>query len=676
MFAGYYGRSDLTREVLINVNGEECYATGDFARLDVRTGQLIFVGRRDFQIKLRGQRVELPAIESVIFSASDTVINCVVAKEESVNDSYLCAYIKLRENNDEAIVRDDIIRICDAHLPSYMVPSKWLFVRDFPLNTNGKIDRLKLSQTCRNEDLPIQSRPTMILSPLETRLRDIFVRAFHVNDSLNVELSFGEFGGTSLGAMNALIMIRNEIYEKMDISILFANPSVRQLAATLNPLLDSVESTKDKQEIDEDFSIRPRSSWLLETVGVLLLAWQWLWPIYVASKLQIVFLQILLVSSIHLLQYPMFMKLLGGPFARGRDALYSWRYYRIWFLRRQWSLNTYWLGYLFGTPLYNVYLRLCGARINHKAHIYTSQIDTPWLIEIGNDTYIGQEVVLSSLTYHDCIYDLHEIHIGSHCSIETRSVLYDRVDLHDGVLVEPLTAVTGQVFGNNEELKLSSGFSSGQYIFQLVAVLAMGGIHSLVLKFSWSTVSLLPLWLALPLCWLIWSMVGAGVSLFLLRFIIGHVDERFSHSLNSWQFLRRFWSRHLVLNSFGPCLSTVFDGLSSLTPFILRWLGSTIEAINIEITDFVPILIVPSNLLTIKRDVTITSDICFVPYSVTIQGQCVVSGPIQINRRSFLGNNCLIRSGVCVPEDVLIGSLTRIDSSTTMAMKSELNIHR
>ena len=291
------------------------------------------------------------------------------------------------------------------------------------------------------------------------------------------------------------------------------------------------------------------------------------------------------------------------------------------------------------------------------------------MIDIGNATYIGPEVIFSSLTYHDCIYDLHKIHIGSHCSIETRCVLHNRVDMHDGVRVEPLTAVTGRIFGAKEETMPMANLNRNQSAFQLVAVLAMVSIHAFILKLSWLTVYWLPLYLSLPLCWLIWSFLGAGISLILLRFIVGNVQQNFSYPLNSWQFLRRFWLRRLVLSSFGPCLSAVFDELNSLTPLVLRWLGAAVEANNIEIADFVPLLSVPSNLLTIKRDIIITSEICFVPYDVTIHGQCIVTGPIQINRGSFLGSNCVLRSGVCIPEDVLISSLTRVDSTTIIPKK-------
>ena len=267
-------------------------------------------------------------------------------------------------------------------------------------------------------------------------------------------------------------------------------------------------------------------------------------------------------------------------------------------------------------------------------------------------------------------YDLNEIRIGSHCSIETRCVLHNRVDMHDGVFVEPLTAITGRRCGDDKKTKFLCSTNRGQSVAQVVAILAMVVMHSFILKLSWFMVSSLPLYLTLPLWWLIWSVLGADIGLFLLRFVVGNVELNFLHPLNSCQFFHKFWLRHLVLNSFGSCLSTVFDGFNSFTPSILRWLGATIGTSNVEIADCILLLLVPSNLLTIKRDVTITSEICFVPYDVTIDGQCVVVGPIQLGLRSFLGSNCILRSGVCISDDVLIGSLIRVDSTIVNVKKS------
>jgi acyl-coenzyme A synthetase/AMP-(fatty) acid ligase len=194
--------------VLIDIDGEQCYTTGDFGRLDIKSGELVFTGRQDYQVKLRGQRIELSAIESVILGVSSDIMNCVVMKEGSDTDSYLSAYIKVRENNENSSIRDEIRGICGRHLLPYMVPAKWFFVSDFPLNANGKTDRLKLADVAKLVSSQFYSRPIMVLSPLERKLDEIFIRAFHLDASPDVHISFGQLGGTSLGAMHALIIIR------------------------------------------------------------------------------------------------------------------------------------------------------------------------------------------------------------------------------------------------------------------------------------------------------------------------------------------------------------------------------------------------------------------------------------------------------------------------------------
>jgi hypothetical protein len=62
-----------------------------------------------------------------------------------------------------------------------------------------------------------------------------------------------------------------------------------------------------------------------------------------------------------------------------------------------WSIkNTYWLRHLVGTLFYNSYLRWCGVKIGRHSHNYTTLIDTPWLIQVDESTFIEEEVVLSS----------------------------------------------------------------------------------------------------------------------------------------------------------------------------------------------------------------------------------------------------------------------------------------
>ncbi|CAF0888335.1 unnamed protein product [Didymodactylos carnosus] len=79
VFLGYFNRPDLTKQSFGNINGEQCYRTGDLIKLN-DNGEMVYVDRRDFQLKLRGQRVEIGEIEQTILRSSSSIDNCVVVK--------------------------------------------------------------------------------------------------------------------------------------------------------------------------------------------------------------------------------------------------------------------------------------------------------------------------------------------------------------------------------------------------------------------------------------------------------------------------------------------------------------------------------------------------------------------------------------------------------------------
>ena len=133
VFARYLGLDDLTMKALIEINGELFYRTGDLARMN-NDGTLHYIGRKDFQIKLHGQRLELGEIERCLLSAS--VSACVVMKW---GNDHLVAYIQT-SNTDEKQVREH----CQSHLPPHMIPSKFVVLEQLPLNSNGKVDRKRL----------------------------------------------------------------------------------------------------------------------------------------------------------------------------------------------------------------------------------------------------------------------------------------------------------------------------------------------------------------------------------------------------------------------------------------------------------------------------------------------------------------------------------------------------
>jgi aryl carrier-like protein len=133
VFAGYLGRDDLTKKVLIEIDGEIYYRTGDLVRMD-HNGLLHYQGRKDHQIKLHGQRIELGEIEGCLLKTS--ISACVVMKWD---DDHLVAYVQTSEMNEEQVRQH-----CQSHLPPHMIPSIFILMEKLPLNANGKIDRKSL----------------------------------------------------------------------------------------------------------------------------------------------------------------------------------------------------------------------------------------------------------------------------------------------------------------------------------------------------------------------------------------------------------------------------------------------------------------------------------------------------------------------------------------------------
>ncbi|CAF1451442.1 unnamed protein product, partial [Adineta steineri] len=431
VFAGYLGRNDLTAKALVEIDGQLFYRTGDLVTMD-KYGLIHYQGRKDHQIKLHGQRIELGEIERCLLNIT-SISACVVIKW---NDDYLVAYVQSSHISEEQLREH-----CQSHLPPHMIPSIFIILDKLPLNPNGKVDRKLLPSP--DFSLPTGKHDGIVpRNTLEQQLQDIFSQAFHI-ESPHVEVSFGQLGGTSLNAILALTLIRQQICNKVDIGLLFNNPSIRQLAQAIEPLLvfeELQETTSTVNEIHEtDVHLTP--SFIIESLGIVLLVCQWWYPIMIIHQWGPFFLPILPIW--HLLFYTICSRLLSPQNVKD-DNLFSWNYYRWWFLNGLWDNNTFWLQHILGTPLYNGYLRLCGARISLNAHIYTTLIDAPWLLDIGDGTWIADQTVLYSLYFNDNnTFTLHSIKIGCHCSISTRSILFGEIDMQDNVMVQPMTSVTG-----------------------------------------------------------------------------------------------------------------------------------------------------------------------------------------------------------------------------------------
>ena len=664
VFAGYFERDDLTAKALIDIDGELFYRTGDLVRID-NNGLLHYRGRKDHQIKLHGQRIELGEIEQCLLSIS--ISACIVMK---YGENHLVAYVQ-SSNISERELREH----CQCHLPPHMIPSKFIILEQLPLNSNGKLDRKCLPSRHSFTNVSSNHGDLIPLTSLEQHLHRIFKEAFHY-ELPDVNISFGKIGGTSLDAIKALWLIRQEVCSKIDAAILFANPSIRQLARAIKPLLisqDDLSVTSTTVQFQKDQN-RPMPSLYIEMLGILLLMCQWLFPIWLAYQSSFFFTS-LLIPVFHLLSYAVCQRLLfhSGELEIKVDKLYSRHYYYWWFLNSMWSNNnSYWLQHLIGTSFYNFYLRLCGAKIGYHSHIYTTLIDAPWLIEVGESTFIGEEVVLSTLSYQDQTYELHPIQIGSYCSINTRSVLYDGAIIEDHVYVKPVSTITGHITqAIDQTTPKNLSLSSSQTIYQFACLLCLLFIHSILLFLAYLVyrcclMLLLPLSISLAFTWLIWNLNNLFIVLLFLKFIVGPVKSG-HYPLNSHYYLHKLWLRQLIITSFHHTLDSI-PFFHVLATIIFRWLGAHIED-DVKIAKFREILYFPSNLLTIKSGVTTFGGARLAPFEMTREGFCYID-QICLDSGANLGNWCTLMAGTQISSKSIVGSCTLVTRKTVSRKKN------
>lgn len=121
---------------------ERIYRTGDWVRYN-EYGELIFLGRKDSQIKFAGYRIELGEIENAVFKIEEIDQACVVYQE--IANTIVLFYVSGSKSVDDVSIRKTLLNL----LPKYMIPAVYIRLDDLPLNANGKVDRLALRNTLK-----------------------------------------------------------------------------------------------------------------------------------------------------------------------------------------------------------------------------------------------------------------------------------------------------------------------------------------------------------------------------------------------------------------------------------------------------------------------------------------------------------------------------------------------
>ena len=229
---GYLNRPELTAERFIpnpfgNEPGTRLYKTGDLARY-LPDGNIEFFGRIDTQVKLRGFRVELEEIETVLGEHPTVGQTVVLVREPIPGDKRVIAYIV--PVSDLVPTAPELRTFLRKKLPDYMVPAMFIFLESFPLTVNGKIDRRALPAPCHGRENVAEIIPPRV--DVERQLVQIWEDELAVRP-ISIRDDFFDLGGHSLLAVRVFARIEQSLGVRLPLSELFHVPTVEGLAGVV-----------------------------------------------------------------------------------------------------------------------------------------------------------------------------------------------------------------------------------------------------------------------------------------------------------------------------------------------------------------------------------------------------------------------------------------------------------
>ncbi len=256
---GYYQNNSLTKDKFIIWNKERgkiysekdnpkdavrIYKTGDIARW-LPSGDIEFLGRIDDQIKIRGFRVELGEIESVLNQLDDIKESVVIAIDDNSGNKKLVAYIVSNKNKIDTSV---IISEISKKLPAYMVPTFFIQLDKIPLNTNGKADRRQLANL---KDFKLESNSyAEPQTNVEKKITKIWKEVLAL-DKIGIYDDFFEIGGHSLNAIQITSIIYKEFNIEIRLGDFFENPNIK----TISKLIQLLQNIEEDDEVNEEVEI-------------------------------------------------------------------------------------------------------------------------------------------------------------------------------------------------------------------------------------------------------------------------------------------------------------------------------------------------------------------------------------------------------------------------------------
>ena len=246
---GYWQRPELTRAKFLEDPGDpdtRIYLTGDLGVMRP-DGCLEYHGRKDFQVKIRGNNVGVGEIEAMLRKVNGVKEALVVSREKSLGETHLVAYVV--PDGQTSPTAGALRRALADWFPGPMIPSAFVILDALPMTPNGKIDRRRLPEL--DNLRPVLDNPyTLPRTPMERDLAAIWAEML-VLERVGVEDNFFDLGGHSLGAARILSRVRAAFHVDLSVKALFDRPTVSGMAQAI--LVEQASRT-DEQLIDQVLS--------------------------------------------------------------------------------------------------------------------------------------------------------------------------------------------------------------------------------------------------------------------------------------------------------------------------------------------------------------------------------------------------------------------------------------
>lgn len=218
---GYLNQLERTEAQFVTLNGQRFYKMGDIGRLN-DNNELELLGRVDFQIKIRGMRVEVTEVEYQLRNAPGVKDAVVAAKEIGMGEKTLIAYLVFIDGADHDLkaIHEHLVN----HLPEYMIPSCYAFIDALPLNFNLKLDRKALPDPNALTVHRVSNHSLRLpITPTQKKLAALWSNLLGIKD-IGLDSLFFELGGHSLLGVELLMHIKQQFGVEIEGMVVVREP--------------------------------------------------------------------------------------------------------------------------------------------------------------------------------------------------------------------------------------------------------------------------------------------------------------------------------------------------------------------------------------------------------------------------------------------------------------------